>query len=405
MNPNEGSSPLEFRIRAPEDGLLPTPVGRGWLAQAWLGRLDAGKARSEDRRLRGASLAKGGRVRDLRLSPSMVTAEVIDTEAHQVSIHLDALSDPQWELFEQEVTADISLLGEMLEGTFPRELFERLIAAGLPLVPDLRALSMSCTCSDYVSPCAHQVAVYRLTADALEGDAFVLTTLMGRDRAALLQHIREGWGDRDDCGQAPLPDEVQPTTTVDWTSPAGGPPSLSFSIHHSRRITEGIPDEATDHPILALQRSLVPLYLAGQRAAQALAVEEVGVVTQQSSSQVEYVLQDGERDQRAHKDPVPSVKLPTVEVDEEEAPLEAQPEGGAEDGSDDRPTDTVGDELADIIRRAIDHMAAAPGSSAANLARHLNVDKLVLRRELHALEELGLVYRTGQTRSTRWWLG
>ena len=35
----------------------------------------------------------------------------------------------------------------------------------------------------------------------------------------------------------------------------------------------------------------------------------------------------------------------------------------------------------------------------------LDVPVLVVRQELLDLEKLGIVYRTGQTRGTRWWLG
>ena len=44
-------------------------------------------------------------------------------------------------------------------------------------------------------------------------------------------------------------------------------------------------------------------------------------------------------------------------------------------------------------------------AKSKELADRVKADILEVRQELLELEKLGIVYRTGQTRGTRWWLG
>ena len=52
------------------------------------------------------------------------------------------------------------------------------------------------------------------------------------------------------------------------------------------------------------------------------------------------------------------------------------------------------------------HVLAEHGAlRSKDLAERLNIPLFDVRQELIELEMLGIVYRTGQTRGTRWWLG
>jgi DNA-binding IclR family transcriptional regulator len=50
-------------------------------------------------------------------------------------------------------------------------------------------------------------------------------------------------------------------------------------------------------------------------------------------------------------------------------------------------------------------LAGVESASNGELSELTGLDKLQVRNALLAMEQLGLVYRTGRARSTRWWLG
>ena len=58
-----------------------------------------------------------------------------------------------------------------------------------------------------------------------------------------------------------------------------------------------------------------------------------------------------------------------------------------------------------LIENLVDTLAEYEPSGSNDLAKRLNLPVLVVRNELVKLERYGLVYRTGHTRGTLWWLG
>ena len=70
-----------------------------------------------------------------------------------------------------------------------------------------------------------------------------------------------------------------------------------------------------------------------------------------------------------------------------------------------------GDESADapsgtsMTEALVDALATVPYAKSQELADRIGASVLDVRQELIDLEKLGIVYRMGQTRGTRWWLG
>ena len=58
-----------------------------------------------------------------------------------------------------------------------------------------------------------------------------------------------------------------------------------------------------------------------------------------------------------------------------------------------------------ITELLVDLLASLESAKSKELAMRLEVPMVDVRAELLELEKLGIVYRTGQTRGTRWWLG
>jgi len=58
-----------------------------------------------------------------------------------------------------------------------------------------------------------------------------------------------------------------------------------------------------------------------------------------------------------------------------------------------------------LVENLVNTLAEHEPSGSAALAKRLNLPSLIVRNELVKLERHGIVYRTGQTRGTQWWLG
>jgi len=67
--------------------------------------------------------------------------------------------------------------------------------------------------------------------------------------------------------------------------------------------------------------------------------------------------------------------------------------------TDASPTDQLVEKLVDLVAEHDE------GVKSRELATALDCDLPTIREHLVELERLGIVYRTGQTRGTRWWLG
>lgn len=59
----------------------------------------------------------------------------------------------------------------------------------------------------------------------------------------------------------------------------------------------------------------------------------------------------------------------------------------------------------DFTEALVNALAEFESAKTSQLAEKLGVKKIKVRNALVELEKLGIVYRTGQTRGTRWWLG
>src|SRR5207244_3553262 len=73
--------------------------------------------------------------------------------------------------------------------------------AGASLFPaKAKDLEMRCSCPDYAVPCKHVAAVHYLLAEEIDRDPFLLFTLRGKDREAVLEGLREAQGMAQDPG-------------------------------------------------------------------------------------------------------------------------------------------------------------------------------------------------------------
>jgi hypothetical protein len=130
--------------------------------------------------------------------------------------------------------------------------------------------------------------------------------------------------------------------------------------------------------------ALQPLYAAGAKAAAAMAFEDPADLRNVAPTSRWRGFSTGKRVPKL-LDPDPSE---LDDVPSEPAAAAATPQGPSA-----------------LTERLVDTLASQDCASSKDLAALLDAPMLAVRQELLDLEKLGIVYRTGQTRGTRWWLG
>jgi len=314
----------------------------------------------QSRLARGRTFAKSGRVRGLWFIPGTARAEVFDTQVHDARIHLRTLERPEWDVVINVLLENLGYIAALIEGDLPTELVDELEGRGLQLVPTHDEITVDCDCADYLMPCAHVSAVHHVLADALDGDPFLLLTLRGRAQDQILNTLRESWGDHEPLRSvATVAEEAPPDG--DWFHPTDALVDMKFSFTVGAAPAMGLRALGPPPGHADLERTLAPLYAAGAKAAVTIAHVDSSV--------------SGRRRRRPDLVTRPATPAP-------------------------EPAPTVC-----FTQVVVDALVALESASSKQLSKRVKADILDVRSELLELEKLGLVYRTGQTRGTRWWLG
>lgn len=166
--------------------------GLTWWGQRWIAALEALGAVYANRLPRGRTYARSGRVADIRVGPETVTARVQGSRArpYRVTLHLPAFDDTVWDRVVDALAGELRHAAALLDGRMPEDVDDVLGSCGVSLFPRPRELSATCSCPDSANPCKHVAAVHYVLAQTFDADPFLLPTLRGRDRAALLAALR-----------------------------------------------------------------------------------------------------------------------------------------------------------------------------------------------------------------------
>jgi uncharacterized Zn finger protein len=353
----------QSRLRAPEDGIVASSRGGGWVVDRWLAMLEPLETSHGGRLSQGRNLARNGRVRGLWFSPGLASAQVVADDVYNVSIRFRTFTDADWKRVLEALLENLQHVGSLLEGELNLALVRQLESAGVDLLPSLDEIDGDCNCDDYMLPCAHMAAVHQVLAEALDGEPFLLFTLRGRPRAQLLKEMRKAWGDHE--ARTPAAAEEAVDADVPWFEAPSPLPVGDFRFQACAQHGVGLralgpPPGDTD-----LLRALAPLYEAGSEAALALALADDAPVEDPHADSV----------RRFRR----SVQRPAAT--------------GASSAN------------THLTEALVDALAEVECARSKDLAKRVGATVVAVREELLDLEKLGIVYRTGQTRGTRWWLG
>jgi uncharacterized Zn finger protein len=363
VRPRVTSAPL----RAPDDGIVTTGRGVGWMADRWNQLIDQLQSSHGPRLTKGKNLARTGRVRGLWFSPGLASAQVVAEEVFNVSIRFRVFSDPEWKRILDVLLDNLLHIASLLEGQLPQPLVQQLEDRGVALLPTWTEIEGDCNCDDYMLPCSHMAAVHNVLAEALDGEPFLLFTLRGRPRTQLLAQMRRAWGDTDTRTPASVDEECEVPEA--WLASPQPLPAPDFRFKETEHLGAGLRALGPPPGDADLLRALGPLYQAGAKAALDVALEDGTPAA------------DGEQVRAFRR----SVQRPTQAV-----PVDAPV------GPSSRP---------DLTEALVDALAECECAKSQELAARVGAPVLEVRQELLELERLGIVYRTGQTRGTRWWLG
>lgn len=169
-----------------------TRFGLTWWGQRWIGALEALGAVYANRLPRGRTYARKGTVQELAVHAGIVTARVQGSRArpYRVQLQLPVFDDPTWEAITTALASRVRLSADLLDATMPEDIDEVLAECGVSLFPTARELATRCSCPDVANPCKHVAAVHYVLAQTFDADPFLLMTLRGRDRDALLTGLR-----------------------------------------------------------------------------------------------------------------------------------------------------------------------------------------------------------------------
>lgn len=190
--------------------LAPRRGGRvsSWWGKAWQRAVEEAAYTEAD--LRAArSAARRGEVGAITLGPGSLLAAVREgDDAWTVTVAVPALGVAEQDGLIEVVAAESGRIASLLAGDLPHDLVEHAEETGVELLPygGELATTCTCTCSAYLDPCGHALAVLVQAGWLMDADPFVLLTLRGLTREELLARLHQRSEDRSAGERRPAPD-------------------------------------------------------------------------------------------------------------------------------------------------------------------------------------------------------
>ncbi|HWQ66127.1 MAG TPA: hypothetical protein VN372_04570 [Methanospirillum sp.] len=184
--PRTPHKPKKFEILRSRRG----PVGETWWGKKFAEFIE--RVTEPGRVTRGKSYARNGNVGMVSIKDGVVSAQVAGSYyPYRVQIMMPQLSPEEWERVLDALSSDTLMLAQLLAGDMTPEIEGVVQEVGLHLFPGEKfGLKILCTCSDWMAPCKHIVALYYLLVEKLDEDPFLLFNLRGMSRDQILAEVR-----------------------------------------------------------------------------------------------------------------------------------------------------------------------------------------------------------------------
>lgn len=175
---------------APRRGVTRTT----WWGKAWQLAVEEATYSSRDLK-QGRAWARAGKVGRISLGVReageerngwIVAGVEVGDEVHSVRVAVAGLEPGAAEGLVEVVAAGAGRIGSLLAGDLPKDMVSDGEELGVELLPWSGDLAFTCSCEPWADPCPHAVAVATQAGWLMDADPFVLLTLRGTSREALL---------------------------------------------------------------------------------------------------------------------------------------------------------------------------------------------------------------------------
>jgi uncharacterized Zn finger protein len=164
--------------------------GESWWAKRWIEVLESFNIGA--RLSRGRSYARSGQVLSIAIEKGKVRAKVQGSrpQPYDITIEVKTLSEADWAKVLDALGRQALFAAKLLAGEMPQDIEPLFQEVGLSLFPTkLGDLKTDCSCPDWSNPCKHIAATYYLLGEEFDRDPFLIFTLRGLSRDALLARL------------------------------------------------------------------------------------------------------------------------------------------------------------------------------------------------------------------------
>jgi uncharacterized Zn finger protein len=164
--------------------------GESWWAKRWIQVLESFNIGA--RLSRGRSYARNGQVLSIEIEKGKVKAKVQGSRPrpYDVTIEVKTLSESEWAKAIDALGRQALYAAKLLAGEMPQDIEPLFREVGLSLFPaKLGDLKTECSCPDWSNPCKHIAAAYYLLGEEFDRDPFLIFTLRGLGRDALMARL------------------------------------------------------------------------------------------------------------------------------------------------------------------------------------------------------------------------
>lgn len=139
-------------------------------------------------------LVQAGLVNNICIAPERLEATIFD---QVVSITLRTFTPGQWRVVIDMLSDRAIFATSLLNAELPEGILDIFKQASLSLYPTkISEFSFTCDCEPEIAPCKHACALLIAFAQMLEEDPFLILTLRGMTRDALLSQLRDARSDQ-----------------------------------------------------------------------------------------------------------------------------------------------------------------------------------------------------------------
>jgi len=149
--------------------------GNTWWGEQWLKSLD--KIDFNNRLPRGASYARSGHVREVKIKDNQITAKVAGSRPtpYKVVITVPAFPKSDTERLVLQVVERPMLISRLLNRELDPEILKIAENQGLQVFPKQWSdFSMKCSCPDWAVPCKHLAAVIYIVSREIDNNPFLV---------------------------------------------------------------------------------------------------------------------------------------------------------------------------------------------------------------------------------------